>query len=380
MSLEELFEAALNGNGDTAGTSWHDTDLGPSWRGEKVEPAAVIMRRSDGRYLFPVGINYLFGDSGDGKSLILLLATVEAIRAGQHVIWLTYEDPNELEVVKRLRLLGATFEEVDTYLHVIIGIDPLTSGVGYLAHLARATGAALLVLDSIGEALAVDGIDEDRDSEFGPWARETLRHILDLAASETWDNAHGTPPNPHLSIIPIDHSTKAKDNPLYPSGTKRKRAIVTGLMLMINVRQPFAVDRIGLVQLICAKDRTGRFRRGQIVAEVTIDATCQEYAHTIEPPPEGGEMSRAGRKRSAEDRVLQALENSTVPLTAAETQRLVNDENARLPGESDMGLGTVRNAMTRLAKRANVTLIREPAGNGKAVRHLYKVTESEENV
>lgn len=284
---------------------------------------------------------------------------------------------NELELVKRFQQLGATFDEIDTFLHVIIGVDALTTGVGWLARLARQTGAALLVLDSLGEALALDSIDEDKDFAFGPWARDTLRNLLDLTVSDTWDNAEGTPPNPALSIIPIDHSTKARDNPFCPSGTKRKRAIVTGLMVMLSVGDPFAVDRVGRVQLICAKDRSGRFRRGEIVAEITIDATATPYAYTVDPPPEGGEMSRAGRKRTAEERLLQVLEDSSVPLTATEAQRLANDESVRLPGEAEMKLGTVKNAMTKLAKRPNVTLRKERTGEGNGVRHVYTVTDHE---
>lgn len=146
-------------------------------------------------------------------------------------------------------------------------------------------------------------------------------------------------------------------------------------MFMLAVRDPFSVDRIGRVQLIAAKDRTGRFRRGEIAAEVVMDATVSPYQVRIDPPPNGAEMSGAGHKRKADDRVLQVLNASAAPLSAEQAHRLANDDSNRLPGEATLTLGTVKNAMTRLATRPNVSRMTEPTGVGKAFRHLYAVTD-----
>lgn len=356
--------------------AWQPVDLLPAWRGERVEPEAVTLERADGVRLFPAGVNYLFGDSGDGKSWIVLFATVQLLRAGRHVLWITYEDPSELEMVKRLRLLGVTEADLER-LSLIVASEAMTSGVGALGRLVRRHQTALVVLDSVGEALAVDGVDEDRDAEFGPWARGTVRLLLDVAASTTWDEAEDTPANAALAVVPIDHSTKAKDNPFYPSGTKRKRAMVTGTMFMLNVREAFAAGRVGRVQLITAKDRTGRFRRGEIAAEVMLDATSDPYTVAIDPPPAGGEMATATKRRKAEDRIMVVLDGSNAEMSVEDIHRLVNHADSKFDGEGDLSLGAVKNAMTKLAKRPNVRRRKEPTGTGKAFRHLYVVENHE---
>lgn len=243
-----------------------------------------------------MGVGYIFGDSGDGKSWVMQIAALEQMRAGRSVVWVTYEDPNESEIVDRLKLLGATEADLE-HLHLFIPDDAFGSLTFELARYCRSVGAVLVVLDSVGEANAIEGVNEDKDAEWGPWARYSLRRLYDLAISEDWDEAEGTPPCSSLVVAPIDHSTKSKENPHFPSGTKRKRAMVTGLMVAVNVRQPFARDQVGRVQLVCSKDRTGRFRRGEIVAEIVFDATTDPYDVTVYPPKAGQEMT-TGKKRT----------------------------------------------------------------------------------
>lgn len=397
----EAFEATLgNANGDEPGSSfddpayldaldadpeagnhpepdrWSVVDLQPAWDGQRVKPTATVLTRSDNTTLFLPGINYMFGDSGDGKSWVAVIAAAQLITAGCDVVWITYEDPNEDELVERLKQLGAKSEDVTAHFHVVIATEPLTYGIGWLGRLTRRTNAALVVIDSTGEACAVEGIDEDRDADWGPWARRTFRHLIDVCADPNWDDADNTATNNTVAIWPIDHATKAKDNPFFPSGTKRKRAAVTGLMVLLNVRQMFARGQIGRVQLVTAKDRSGRFRRGEIIAEITLDATEEPYSYRIDPPPAGTAMV-TGRKRKADERVLQVLEESSVALDPVEIHRLVNDDTTKLPGEGDLTLGTVKNTMTHLAKRPNVTRHTAPTGpGGKAFRVSYSLEES----
>jgi RecA/RadA recombinase len=342
-------------------------DTGPAWRGERERPVAAVLRRSDGLALFPVGVGYIFGDSGDGKSWLMLIAALQLMRAGRAVVWVTYEDPNEDEIVERLKLLGATEDDL-AHLHLFApdaGFGMLTFE---LARYLRTVDAALAVLDSVGEANAVEGVNEDKDAEWGPWARFALRRLYDLAISDDWDDAEGTAPCSGLVVAPIDHSTKSKDNPHFPSGTKRKRAMVTGLMVSVNVREPIGREHVGRVQLICSKDRTGRFRRGEIVAEIVLDATTDPYDVTVYPPKAGQEMA-AAKKRNATERVLEVLNNTDQALTASEVQRIANSQTNKLPGEADLADRTVTNALSKLT---GVTRQKEPTGVGAGYVIRYR--------
>lgn len=345
-------------------------DLGPAWNGQRQRPAASILTRSDGVSLFPVGVGYIFGDSGDGKSWVMLVAAVQEMRAGHAVVWVTYEDPNEAEIVDRLKLLGATTDDLE-HLHLFAPDESFGTLTFELARYCRSVSAVLIVLDSVGEANAVEGVNEDKDHEWGPWARYALRRLYDLAIADDWDEAGDTAPCSSLVVVPIDHSTKSKENPHFPSGTKRKRAMVTGLMVSVNVRQPFGQEVEGRVQLVCSKDRTGRFRRGEIVAEFVLDATTKPYDVSIWPPKAGQEMT-TGKKRNATERVLEVLNNTDQALTASEVRRIANSETNKLPGEAELAERTVSNALTKLT---GVAREKETTGVGNGYVIKYRTAE-----
>lgn len=323
-------------------TSWDPIDLGPAWRGEKTRPEAHVFCRPDGLSLLPPALNYLFGDSGDGKSWVLLLAALSEARDGHQVVWVSYEDANEDLLVERLRLLGATDDEVGL-IRFLVPQESLTAGAEHLVEMVNTSGARLLVLDSVGEAMAVGGVNEDKDAEVGPWFRATLRYLHDRC--------------PGLAVAPIDHSTKSKDNPLFPSGSKRKRSAPTGRAYLLNVRQPLAKDAVGWVQLIVAKDRHGDFKRGAVAAEIKLDATVRPYEWEIRAPADGAEYNPGQAKRNAAERVREVLGESAVGLTAEQVTRIANGVDRKRPGEADLTIKTVKNALATLAKGPEVAQV-----------------------
>jgi hypothetical protein len=333
--LRERHRRVKDDEPDVDEAKWEQVDLGPAWRGEKTWPAAHVFPRDDGVALIPPGVNYNHGDSGDGKSLLATIIVLTELRAGHDVVWVTYEDANEELIVARLHQLGATWDEVER-LHFFAAGHALTTGVEQLAGLVTFAGVRLLVVDSVGEAMAVGGVNEDRDNEVGPWFRVTLRRIHEAC--------------PALAVWPIDHSTKAKDNLLFPSGSKRKRAAVTGRAYLLNVRQPFAVGAVGYVQLVVAKDRGGRFRRGDIAAEIMLDATQEPYRWTVTAPRTGDRYRPKVRRRTAVERVLEVLGEAAVPLTTEAVARIANGPDRRREGEADLAIKTVRNALGTLSE------------------------------
>jgi hypothetical protein len=123
---------------------------------------------------------------------------------------------------------------------------------------------SLVVIDSIGECFGLDGINEDKDAEVGPWMRRVARVLADAGAA----------------VLLVDHSTKANDNPLHPSGSKRKRAAIGGASYLVTAIKPLTREHGGRLRLTCAKDRHGTFQRSVVVADFVM--TVVEFGSRVE--------------------------------------------------------------------------------------------------
>lgn len=235
--------------------SWTPVDLGPVLDGTRRQPMPTVLRRADEEYLlYAAAVNGIHGDSGAGKGWAVCFVLDQELRAGRTVVLLDFEDSAD-SIVGRLTALGTSPEGI---LDRLIYIRPQTEfGTTEVAHVvAQCVNrlASLVVIDSLGEAFALEGIDENKDVEVGPWYRRVARRIAETGAA----------------VLLIDHSTKAADNPLYPSGSKRKRAAVTGASYLAEATKPFVKGEGGRLRLTCAKDRHGNYRRGEVVGNLVM--------------------------------------------------------------------------------------------------------------
>jgi len=125
------------------------------------------------------------------------------------------------------------------------------------------------VLDSLGELFALAGIDENSDADVGPWLRLVARPIADAGAA----------------VVSIDHTTKSTENPMHPSGSKRKRAAITGALHRVDATTAPIAGQGGRLRLRCAKDRHGHFRQSDVVADVVMRPIIGDrMAFTLYPP------------------------------------------------------------------------------------------------
>ncbi len=239
-----------------AGDSWQPVDLGPVLKGKSVQPMPSIMRRGDGACLLYSGmINGFHGPSGEGKGLVTCWTIAQQMRDGKIVLLLDFEDTAE-SIVARLRMFGATDDEIRDRFVYIRPSDPFNDdAVTAVIALALERHVGLVVIDSLGEAFGLDGINEDKDAEVGPWLRRVARRIADAGPA----------------VLLIDHSTKAADNPLFPSGSKRKRAAIGGASYLITATAPLVKGKGGRLILTCAKDRHGNYARGEVVAAFVMN-------------------------------------------------------------------------------------------------------------
>jgi Bifunctional DNA primase/polymerase, N-terminal/AAA domain len=262
--LEDVYRRYENGDrleerrsGDDTLNSWNEVDLTAALRGDKTRSHPTILRRSDGRYLFYEGqVNYLHGADGVGKSYVALFGCKDVLDNGGHVVWLDWEDPDEVTIIGRLSDLGVTADVILERFHYLNPQSEATpAAVAQVCDLVRRHQARLVVVDSVREAFGVDGVNEDRDNEVGPWMRRVLRPLAATGAG----------------VLPVDHGIKSGDNPLFASGSKRKRAAVTGAHYLVEAPRPLSKEYSGgQIALKTAKDRHGNYTRGKVAGIIDV--------------------------------------------------------------------------------------------------------------
>ena len=236
--------------------SWQPVDLRPVLAGsyEPPIPAVCSVEGTSHGLFYRGAVNEIHGDSGIGKSWLAAATISGELWAGSDVLVLDYEGTAE-EMVGRLLAMGTPAEAIVDHLMYMNPATP--AGVTIIdMTVARMEdrNVGLVVIDSLGEAFGVDGVNEDRDNEVGPWLRRVARRLAEAGPA----------------VVIVDHATKAADNPLHPSGSKRKRAAITGAAYLVTTTAPPTRQMAGTLHLTCAKDRHGTYRRGAEVAVVSL--------------------------------------------------------------------------------------------------------------
>lgn len=253
-------------------SSWLPIDLGPVMAEGYEQPRPTVLMRSDasgyGCLFYEGAINGIHGDSGTGKGWVALSAIKTLIVNGDNAVLVDLEDTPG-SIISRLRLLGVRDSTIEEHLvYIRPTAPPMLSDIAALVELIIARHIRLVVIDSLGEAFGLDGVNEDKDVEVAPWYRRNLRPLADAGAA----------------IIVIDHATKAADNPLHPSGSKRKRAAITGASYLVSAVVPLVKMEGGVLDLICAKDRHGNYRRGEVVSRLIMSSNVVDVRVRFDVP------------------------------------------------------------------------------------------------
>jgi hypothetical protein len=321
--------------------TWYEVDLRPVLAGEHVTPTPEVLRREDGAALFYRGrSNGVHGGSGAGKGWLAAVAVAQEIGAGRHVVWIDFEDPDATVLVERLRVLGCRDDLIADLVHYHRPTEPTSRfAVDLLGDEVRRFDARLVVVDSIGEAFALDGIDENKDAEVGPWLRSRARRLAD----ET-----------NAAVVLIDHSTKAPDNVLHPSGSKRKRAAITGASYLVEDVTPLTRERGGRLRVRCAKDRHGHYKRGETVA-VIVCTVYPDGGSTwhVDAPAATREPTVAEHLDAAARAAVAVCKRADHALSQNELVALVRDEPG-VRGSSQEHRAAIDQAIGRGALRVEV--------------------------
>jgi hypothetical protein len=325
---------------------WARVDLEPAIKGELERATPAVLRRDDGVSLFyPRAVNGLHADSGIGKSIVLAFAAAQELNAGRHVAWIDLED-YATTLIERLR----TFEVPDDnrIRHLLHYYRPRTpfsdAAVDHLLADISDYDIRTVVIDSVGEAFGLEGIDENKDTDVGPWMRRVARRLADAGPT----------------VVLVDHATKAADNPLHPSGSKRKRAAVTGASYVLEVVRPLTRESGGRLRLVTAKDRHGNFGRGDVAATIDI-ATYPDggVSAKVWPPFASDKETPQSRLNIIARAAVRAAKNIGEPVTQNRLSALMNVKAA-----ASLKRAGIEHAVARGALRSEV-------GPNRATLHVY---------
>lgn len=252
---------------------WEPANLAEVLAADYQPPTPTICKRTDGTALFYKGrINALFGESGSGKSWVAMATCAEQINQGNHVIYIDYED-HVGSVANRMIKLGCNPNQVMHQFHYINPMQPFGTLASIdLVELITTTHATLCVIDSTGEAMALDGAEPNSDDDTARWFRKLPRLL-----------AHNGP-----CVILLDHMPKSNEaNQGFAIGSQRKRAAIDGAAFRVEVGVAPVKGGEGHLKLVTAKDRGGYHQHGHKAAEIDITDTPTGIAVTIKPPGTG---------------------------------------------------------------------------------------------
>ena len=284
---------------------WEPADLTAVLADGYDPPRPTLGARQGGGALFYAGrINALYGPSGAGKSWVAMWVCAEQIRTGNHVIYIDLED-HVASVTDRLRALGLTSEQLtDLFTYISPAMPWGAAAKAWMTTHIVDTGTTVAVVDSTGEAMALNGVKPNDDDDVAVWFRAVPRHIARLG----------------VAVILTDHVPKDTNRPKgFAIGSQRKRAAIDGLAYDVDARVAPARGVDGHLGLLVAKDRNGAYQQGNKVANVhiTSDPDGVGVTITVEAPEVGHRptmiMERVSRyledagpqsRRTIEDKVV----------------------------------------------------------------------------
>lgn len=266
-------------------------------------PRPGLLYRSDGIGLFyRAQVNMLFGEAGDGKTLLAECATAAVLEAGGRVVLIDLDHNGVEATVVRLLDMGAPesvlrdldrfrYVEPDDRLHLDAVVENAT---------LHDWCPDLAVVDSVGELMPLFGLSSNSPDDFTHAHARVLKPLAKAGAA----------------VVAIDHlpkNTEAKASG--PTGTAAKRRAIGGAAIRVAAKEPFTPGTGGSAWLTLNKDRHGGLRqhcqiegsREPVVGLFTLTSTDEEISYAVRAP-ELGDAAKAEQVSADDLAALDALE------------------------------------------------------------------------
>jgi hypothetical protein len=227
-------------------SSWRPVDLAPVLDGTWEKPQPTVGKRSDGRGLFyPTKTHTMIGEAEAGKGWAALSACADEMAAGNHVVYIDFEDDHGT-VVDRLLTLGVSRTTIAAQFHYIRPEHPVTGRhLDELLDVLHTYHPTLVVVDGITEAMTLHGWNPLDNVDIALFNTRVVRRLTCTGAAQ----------------VSLDHVVKNGDNRgRYAIGGVHKLNIVSGASYILENRNPFGIGVTGRSTIKIAKDRPAQLR------------------------------------------------------------------------------------------------------------------------
>ncbi len=280
--LDELVLAEQPDHQAAPRRPWQPVDLSDVLDGTYQPPQPAVGRRTDGVGLFyPGKCHVIVSETEAGKTWLVLSSSIDEVRAGNHVVYIDFED-DESGVVGRLLTLGVDPDTIREYFHYLRPTDQLGTGIHRddLHRVLTEHQPTLAILDGITEAMTMHGLNPLDNADAAKFGRMLPRYIAAYGAAS----------------VSCDHVTKDRDGRgRYALGAVHKLNALDGAQYTLENRTPFGIGLTGRSTIKLAKDRPGQLRKHGLPSsagmvwygDLVLDSHGDSFAEvSIEPPTE----------------------------------------------------------------------------------------------
>ncbi|MEV6174904.1 AAA family ATPase [Streptomyces sp. NPDC051954] len=338
--VDQAMDAYFGPDGEEPPVDWGDVDAEPTgkepaprtWAAQDLRsvldgsyrpPQPSVGRRDDGVGLFyPGRMNSVASESEAGKTWFALIACLQEINDGNHVLYLDFED-DAGGVVGRLLCLGAHPDDVLERFHYVrpenqpSDIDLIDLAM-VLEH-----NPTLAIVDGVTEGMSLFGLELKDNTDVAKFGRQLLRPLMNSGAA----------------VVTLDHVVKSAENRgRYSIGGVHKLNGLNGVMYMLENHRPFGIGVTGKSIIRVAKDRPGQIRKNGLphssgmhwYADLVVKSESAEFAeaHLYAPRVRDEEDREADedqkRVNKLRAKVLEALAGARAPLPGKGIEDRVN--------------------------------------------------------
>lgn len=185
----------------------------------------------------------MIGETECGKTWLALACVAAELDAGNHVVYVHWEEADPVGTVERLQALGVPDEVILERFRFVAPNEPVTPE--WWDPLLD-PAPTLVVHDGVNEAMAAHGMEVNGTDGVAAFRRRLIKPCTAVGAA----------------VLSADHVIKNREQRgRYAMGSIHKGNGLTGSLVLMENSEPFGRRRRGASHVFITKDRPGHLRR-----------------------------------------------------------------------------------------------------------------------